>query len=196
MIDTSAKVKRGRTFIPLRSATESFGYDVIWKENENAVYLKSNPTIKPKDSTQQYVMEGDFFKLKEIEKEIFFLTNKERVKQGLKPFILDVNVSKVAQIKSADMYNKSYFDHTSPTYGSPFEMMKQFNIEYIAAGENIAAGYSSAVEVTNGWMKSQGHRENILNEDFTRIGIGYYEADNNYRTYYTQLFSKQQRDVK
>ena len=86
--------------------------------------------------------------------------------------------------KSQDMHDKNYFSHTSPTYGSPFEMMKQFGIQYRTAGENIAKGQRSAQEVVNAWMNSAGHRANILNKNFTHIGVGYV-ADGNY---WTQMF--------
>ena len=60
------------------------------------------------------------------------------------------------------MHNKRYFSHTSPTYGSPFDMMKSYGINYRAAGENIAKGQTSAEQVMNAWMNSSGHRANIL----------------------------------
>ncbi|WP_242664935.1 CAP domain-containing protein, partial [Geobacillus zalihae] len=68
-----------------------------------------------------------------------------------------------------------YFSHNSPTYGSPFEMMKKFGISYTAAGENIAKGQRTPQEVVNAWMNSEGHRANILNKNFTHIGVGFEE---------------------
>lgn len=70
------------------------------------------------------------------------------------------------------MAKLNYFDHTSPTYGSPFDMMKQFGISYRTAGENIAMGQTSPQQVMQGWMNSSGHRANILNSSFTQIGVG------------------------
>lgn len=118
----------------------------------------------------------------EFEKEVVRLTNIERSKQGLKPLTLNVELSKVARLKSIDMVNKKYFDHTSPTYGSPFDMMKSFGISYRAAGENIAYGQRTPEEVVKGWMNSPGHRANILNGNFTEIGVGFYN------NYWTQMF--------
>jgi uncharacterized protein YkwD len=66
-------------------------------------------------------------------------------------------------------------------------MMKQQGIDFKAAGENIAAGQKTAEEVMDGWMNSEGHRANILNPDFTHIGIGYVQGGD-YGTYWTQLF--------
>ena len=85
------------------------------------------------------------------------------------------------------MIDKNYFDHNSPTYGSPFDMMKQFGIPYKAAGENIAYGQQSPAEVMNYWMNSPGHRKNILSSDFTHLGFGIAKKSN--RTIYcTQMF--------
>ena len=82
------------------------------------------------------------------------------------------------------MKDKGYFSHTSPTYGSPFQMMKSFGISYKSAGENIARGYATPEAVVNGWMNSSGHRANILNKSFTHIGVGYVQSGN----YWTQMF--------
>ena len=71
-----------------------------------------------------------------------------------------------------DMIDKKYFSHTSPTYGSPFDMMQSFGLKFSAAGENIAYGQKTAAEVMNTWMNSAGHRANILSEAYTQIGIG------------------------
>lgn len=118
------------------------------------------------------------------EQQVVELTNQERAKQGLPALKLDTELSKVAKEKSLDMKNNGYFSHTSPNYGSPFDMMKQFGISYRAAGENIAMGQRSPEEVVNAWMNSEGHRKNILSSSFTHIGVGHL-ADGNY---WTQMF--------
>ncbi|USK53345.1 CAP domain-containing protein [Cytobacillus solani] len=118
------------------------------------------------------------------EQKVLDLTNQERAKNGVPALKLDVELSKVARAKSADMKAKGYFDHNSPTYGSPFDMMKQFGITYKSAGENIAMGQRTPEEVVNAWMNSEGHRKNILNANYTHLGVGYV-ADGNY---WTQMF--------
>lgn len=120
----------------------------------------------------------------QFQKEVTNLTNKEREKNGLAALEIDAAVEKVAQKKSEDMAINNYFSHTSPTYGSPFEMLQQFEVAYTTAAENIAAGQKSPEEVVTGWMNSPGHRKNILNEKITHIGVGY--AENG--AYWTQLF--------
>ncbi|MFJ7745838.1 CAP domain-containing protein [Peribacillus sp. NPDC097295] len=122
--------------------------------------------------------------LSAFEKEVVTLTNAERAKQGLSALEIDTELSKVARVKSQDMKDNNYFDHNSPTYGSPFDMMKQFGISYTSAGENIAQGQQTPEEVVEAWMNSQGHRENIMNSSFTHIGVGYVESGN----YWTQQF--------
>lgn len=105
------------------------------------------------------------------EQQMLALINKERTSRGLKALTLDSALSNVAERKSKDMIANNYFSHQSPTYGSPFEMMKQFGIAYRSAGENIACNRS--VEAAHqALMESQGHRENILNAGFTHIGLG------------------------
>ena len=118
------------------------------------------------------------------ENKVLELVNAERVKQGLKPLEMDESVRNVARLKSQDMQKNNYFSHTSPTYGTPFEMLKKYGISYKSAGENIAQGYQTPEQVVKGWMNSSGHRANILNASYTHIGIGY-EANGNY---WTQMF--------
>ena len=118
------------------------------------------------------------------EKEVVRLVNVERTKNGLKPLTYDWELSRVARIKSQDMKDNKYFSHTSPTYGSPFQMMKSFGITYRSAGENIARGQATPQAVVNAWMNSSGHRANILNSSFTHIGVGYVANGK----YWTQMF--------
>ncbi|WP_052339275.1 CAP domain-containing protein [Gorillibacterium massiliense] len=104
------------------------------------------------------------------------LVNTERSKNGLSPLTLDSALSNMALVKSKDMYNNNYFDHTSPTYGSPFNMMTSFGISYSYAGENIAKGQQTPQDVMTAWMNSQGHRANILNANYNKIGVAYYNG--------------------
>ena len=78
---------------------------------------------------------------------------------------------KVARLKAQDMINKGYFSHTSPTYGSPFDMMKKYGVQYRYAGENLA-GAPTVQSAHNNLMNSSGHRANILNASYTKVGIG------------------------
>lgn len=118
------------------------------------------------------------------EQEVIRLVNEIRTKNGLKTLTYDWELSRVARYKSQDMKDNKYFSHTSPVYGSPFQMIKNFGISFRSAGENIAKGYSTPQAVVNGWMNSSGHRANILNSSYTHIGVGYVSGGN----YWTQMF--------
>jgi uncharacterized YkwD family protein len=122
-----------------------------------------------------------------FQNQVLTLVNQQRAANGLKALSMDSALTKTATLKSQDMAKLGYFDHTSPTYGSPFDMMKQFGITYRAAGENIAMGQTSPQQVMQDWMNSPGHRANILNSSFTKLGVGI--AQNSSGQYYwTQQF--------
>ena len=120
------------------------------------------------------------------EKEVFELINMQRIQNGLSPLRENSELQRVARIKAQDMVNNNYFSHTSPTYGSPFDMMKNFKISYNTAGENIA-GNSSNSEAVTAWMNSSGHRANILNSSFNQTGIGVVKGSK-YGKIYVQMF--------
>ncbi|MDZ5607225.1 CAP domain-containing protein [Bacillus pseudomycoides] len=145
-------------------------------ENNN-----NNETQKPAENKPAEESKGS---LSEFEQRVVELTNAERTKQGLPALKVDAELSKVARAKSEDMQKNNYFDHNSPTYGSPFDMMKKFGISYKSAGENIAQGQRTPEEVVQAWMNSEGHRANILNNGYTHIGVGHVENGN----YWTQQF--------
>jgi uncharacterized YkwD family protein/spore coat assembly protein SafA len=150
--------------------------------------IQANPQIKSGNPALIYPNERlnipNIDATKGVEQQVLQLVNVERGKQGLKPLQMDWELQRVARTKSQDMKAKGYFSHQSPTYGSPFDMMKQFGISYRTAGENIAQGQRTPQEVMNSWMNSSGHRANILKADFTHIGVGY-EANGHY---WTQMF--------
>ncbi len=120
----------------------------------------------------------------DYEREVVDLVNEIRREYGLSELTLNTELSAVARAKSQDMKDNQYFSHTSPTYGSPFDMMKTFGISYRTAGENIAMGYRTPEAVVDGWMNSEGHRANILNSSYKEIGVGYVSSGN----YWTQMF--------
>ncbi len=175
--DTSYTVKRGDSLWKI-----AVSYRVGLSEIKAA-----NPQIKNYDliypSQQINIPELDASVLS-FESEVVRLVNLERAKQGLSPLTQDWQLSRVARYKSQDMRDLGYFSHTSPTYGSPFDMMKSFGISYRTAGENIAKGYSTPEAVVKAWMNSPGHRANILNSTYTHIGVGYVASGN----YWTQMF--------
>ena len=141
--------------------------------NPNLIYPGQVLTIPQLDTS-----------VRSFEQEVIRLVNEQRVKNGLNPLTENWELSRVARYKSQDMVDNRYFSHTSPTYGSPFQMIRDFGISFRRAGENIAYGQRTPQAVVNAWMNSSGHRANILNASYTQIGVGYV-ADGNY---WTQMF--------
>lgn len=168
--------------------------DSLWKISVKfQVGLSEIAALNPEISNPSLIYPGQIIKIpnlnevKTIENQVIELVNVERRKNGLKDLKANWQLSRVARYKSEDMKNKNYFSHTSPTYGTPFNMIKNFGIKYNAAGENIAKGQPTAKEVMNSWMNSSGHRANILNKNFTEIGVGI-ARDKNNAIYWTQMF--------
>lgn len=120
------------------------------------------------------------------ELETFNLINKQRINNGLSALKIDSEVQRVARIKAQDLVDNNYFDHNSPTYGTPFQMLKSFGISYKSAGENIAGNSSNSAAVT-AWMNSSGHRANILNNSYNYTGIGVVSSPK-YGKIYVQMF--------
>lgn len=166
--------------------------DTLWKiASKNQIGLSELIALNPSLENPDLIYPGQKIIIAEneqqtVEEEVVRLVNVERAKQGLSPLTIDWELSRVAKYKSQDMHDKNYFSHTSPTYGSPFDMMKKFGISYTAAGENIAKGQKTAAAVVKAWMNSEGHRANIMSTKYTHIGVGYV-ADGNY---WTQMFIK------
>lgn len=179
-------------------ATSAFAYtvqpnDTMWKiASKNQVGVQELINANPQIKNPNYIIVGQNLTIPEVaeksfEQQVISLTNAERQKAGLKPLKENWELSRVARFKSQDMRDKNYFDHTSPTYGSPFTMIKNFGLSYKTAGENIAAGQTTPQEVVDAWMKSPGHRANILNDTYTEIGVGYAKGGS-YNHYWTQQF--------
>ncbi len=166
--------------------------DTMWKlavkyEVGTSEIIRANPQI----SNPNLIYPGQVLNIPQIdntvssyESEVIRLVNEIRQQNGLKPFQTNWELSRVARYKSQDMVDNHYFSHNSPTYGTPFQMMKAFGLSYRTAGENIAYGYRTPKAVVDGWMNSSGHRANILNPSFTQIGVGYVTNGN----YWTQMF--------
>lgn len=120
------------------------------------------------------------------EQEVFDLINAKRIEAGLSALKIDEELQNVARVKANDMVENNYFSHNSPTYGTPFNMIKNFGITYKAAGENIAGNSSNQGAVT-AWMNSEGHRANILSNNYNYTGIGVVSSSK-YGKIYVQMF--------
>lgn len=122
----------------------------------------------------------------EEEQTLLNLVNKARADSGVEALQFDMELMKVAKLKAKDMVDKNYFSHQSPTYGSPFDMMKGFNISFKTAGENIA-GNKTLEGAFKAWMNSEGHKKNILNPNFNLVGFGIVPS-NTYGKILVQMF--------
>ena len=174
MANSSYKVVSGDSLWRIAVKTQTGVQELIQSNpnlsNPNLIYPGQMINIPTKEQSN-------------IEQEVTKLVNVERAKAGLPALKSDWELARVAEFKSQDMRDKNYFSHTSPTYGSPFTMIKNFGITYKSAGENIAKGQRTASEVVQAWMNSEGHRANIMSKNFTHIGVGYVEGN-----YWTQMF--------
>ncbi|MEM7759978.1 MAG: CAP domain-containing protein [Cyanobacteria bacterium P01_A01_bin.40] len=125
--------------------------------------------------------------------QVLELTNAERAKAGLNPLTLNNQLAQAAQGHSDRMAEDDFFSHTGADGSSVSDRVQDTGYQYSRAGENIAAGQRTAEQVVQDWMNSPGHRANILNPEFTEIGIGYELLENdtgsvNYNHYWTQVF--------
>lgn len=118
--------------------------------------------------------------------QVVALVNTERAKAGLSALTLDTEIASAALVRAKE--TEISFSHTRPDGRHFSTVLSDSGISFRGAGENIAWGQRSPEEVMNGWMNSEGHRANILNPNFTKIGVGYYQNAAG-RNYWTQLFT-------
>lgn len=155
----------------------------VSKKYVKAIYPSSNTGNNQNNSTNQNTQIST---MNADEQEVFNLINKQRTNNELSALKVDSEVQRVARIKAEDMVANNYFSHNSPTYGSPFDMLKSFKVSYKTAGENIAGNSSNSAAV-NAWMNSSGHKANILNSSFNYTGIGVVSSPK-YGKMYVQMF--------
>lgn len=178
------------------ATTEAAGENITEKPNvpETTTSMPETspqPTTKPeKETTKQPTtkpeQETTVGATLSYAEQVVNLVNKERAKAGLNPLTLDKNIEAAALIRAKE--TEISFSHTRPNGSSFSTVLRENGISFRGAGENIAWGQRSPEEVMNGWMNSSGHRANILNANFTKIGVGYYKSASG-RNYWTQLFT-------
>ncbi|WP_227935694.1 CAP domain-containing protein [Alkalihalobacillus deserti] len=115
-------------------------------------------------------------------RQIFDYTNIIRSRHDLEAFIWEDDVADVAYQHSKDMSENNYFSHTSPSNGEVLDRFKKGDVPFRLAGENIAAKYIDGIASVEGWLNSEGHRVNLLNDEFTHLGVGVFQE------HYTQNF--------
>ena len=182
MLMTPPIIVNDRTLVPLRAVSEAAGADVQWNGNTRTVFITMN---KAQDEITSYLENNNN---SEWGYEVLRLTNIERQKKGLNPLKHDNTLSLLALMHCEDMMSRNFFDHVNPDGEDPFYRMKEFGINYWAAGENIAAGQTSPEEAVKAWMNSKDHRENILNPKFKSMGIAVLDGGQ-YGNYWVQEFA-------
>ena len=166
--------------------------DTMWKlavqyQVGTSEIIASNPQVSNPDLIypgQILTIPEEDAAVTQYEQEVIRLVNEIRVQNGLSALTYNWELSRVARYKSQDMVDNRSFSHTSPTYGTPFQMIRSFGLSYRSAGENIAYGQRTPQAVVNAWMTSSGHRANILSSSYTQIGVGYVANGH----YWTQMF--------
>ena len=133
-------------------------------------------TPAPSDSAEQYP------------EEVLRLVNAEREKAGIQPLALDTQLCAAASQRAKELVES--FEHVRPDGSAITTVLEENGCQYTKMGENIAAGQATPEDVVASWMDSQGHRENILNPDYAKLGVGYYKDDaGDYVYYWVQLFT-------
>lgn len=145
----------------------------------------SKKTVKKTTTTNKSISTASGSEESEYVQQVALLVNKERASAGLSQVTLDETLTKAAMTRAKETVTS--FSHTRPNGTSFSTVLSEHNISYRGAGENIAWGQKSPEEVMNGWMNSAGHRANILNANYKKIGVGYYK-DASGRKYWSQLF--------
>ncbi|MBD0375809.1 MAG: CvpA family protein [Flavisolibacter sp.] len=133
--------------------------------NKLTVHPNSDETVKLPYSVKSPKVRED------LEAKMLDLVNEERRKEGLQPLKADPELAVVARAHSRDMFARSYFSHITPEGKSPFDRMRTAGVRFLTAGENLALAQTLSIAHT-GLMNSPGHRANILNKSFGRVGIG------------------------
>lgn len=125
----------------------------------------------------------------EAERGIVRCANRNRIRRGLAPLIVEASLGSAARLHSRNMLRHGFFDHTDPWAMGPGDRVALFDASPWAIGENISAGYTSSSSACRGWMASSGHRDNILDPGYTHIGAGFARGPRGYGYHYTQVFS-------
>ncbi len=155
-------------------------------ETAKPVVTKTTKTTTPTTTQATNTAATNNSNMNSYASQVLKLVNQERAKQGLSALTTASSLSSAANVRAKETF--SSFSHTRPNGTTFSTVLKEFNVSYRTAGENIAYGQKTPQEVVTGWMNSPGHRANILNGNYGKIGIGVYKASNG-RIYWSQLFT-------
>lgn len=154
-------------------------------DNGNQDISQPEGSVPDNGSQDTNQSEGNVPEENSYARQILKLVNEERGKAGLQPLVLDESISAAARIRAKEI--QTSFSHTRPNGSSFSTVLKEMGISYRRAGENIAWGQTSPEQVMQAWMNSEGHRANILNPQYTKLGVGH-DQNGSGKNYWVQLF--------
>ncbi len=183
-LEVAPYILNDRVLVPVRAVCEALKCTVDWDAGTRTVMIKTKDYVEP--SYNETIGGDPAYVKKDIDfsKNLFEAINAERAKNSLTSLIYDDALSSIALSHSEDMAARDYIDHTSPDGVGPFDRIDNAGINYVSAAENIASGFATSEKVLQSWLNSPKHSENILNAEFTKIGVGYHSGGNN-GTYWT-----------
>lgn len=169
--------RRSRTV----TTTQYYEYSDGRREEFSNSYIETDDSEMTTEAPTQALLSGDmkadaekiYQQYYDYLQEVLKYTNEARAEVGVAPLVLDETLSKAACHRAAEMDYYDTFSHTRPDGTSCFSVFDEYGIRYGWAGENIASGYPSPRAVVNGWINSPGHYANMINESFTKLGVGY-----------------------
>ncbi|MBM6618582.1 CAP domain-containing protein [Bacillus suaedaesalsae] len=190
--ELSEEEKLARPLVQFGEVWAQLYIDQFTKKLSSIRYMDNETLVKQRP--YELVYRGELISARELSSEewsavekgnseqILDITNMIRKRYEIKQVVWHEETSKVAFLHSKDMKENDYFSHDSPTKGGLADRLQEGEIKYQLAGENIAAKYVDGIAAVEGWLNSKGHRETLLNNEFTHLGVGVYEK------YYTQNF--------
>jgi uncharacterized protein YkwD len=166
----------------LKDSYVYFFYDMFNEDQVNGMLLVDKDELTVENTLYNNPDASDYEKMN------YYLVNAARTEYGLEPLSYDEEAAQVAAGHSADMAERNYFDHDSPEGETLKDRVEADGLNYITAGENIATGHTSPIFSHHSLMNSKEHRVNILNPDYTEIGLGVAYSDSDDVPYYTENF--------
>lgn len=156
----------------------------LFKYKEKAAYIsgsyissKKPVTVAVKIPSSKYKVDSTH-KMNSYEQQLLNLINEKRINHKLNPLKVDNRLNYLTRLKALDIGKYNYRSHTSKTYGTPFQMMKNYGVTYKVAGENLAGHFATAKEVVKAWENSPGHRKIMYDSRYTYFGAGYSKQEN------------------
>ena len=173
-------VQGGMISVPAKKSAKLVCVKKGWK-NSKVITVRARGAASDSNKSNDSADENSKF----ID-EVIRLVNEQRTANGLSKFTTSSKLTAVADTRAKELTDS--YSHTRPDGRSCFTALRDANIDYAAAGENIAAGYSTPEAVVEGWMNSKAHRANILSPKYSMIGVGYCVDGSGYGSYWVQVF--------